>query len=71
MAHLSDKDVGLKLDTFPAEVRRFIFPYRKAAGDLMCGRTRDLIFRSIRPDGNRLAGYTPSTAMNRVMDEAA
>ena len=71
VAHLSDKDVGLKLDTFPAEVRRFIFPYRKTAGDLMCGRTRDLIFRSIRPDGNRLVGYTPSTAMNRVMDEAA
>lgn len=70
VAHLSDKDVGLRLGSFPAEVRRFIFPYRKAAGDLMGGRTRDLVFRSIRPDGNRLAGYAPSTAMNRVLEEA-
>jgi hypothetical protein len=29
------------------------------------------VFRTIRPDGNRLEGYAPSTAMNRVMDEAA
>jgi RNA ligase len=71
VAELSDKEVGLRLDTFPAEVRRFIFPYRKAGGDLLSGRTRDLVFRSIRPDGNRLEGYAPSTAMNRVMDEAA
>lgn len=71
VAELSDKEVGLRLDTFPAEVRRFIFPYRKAGGDLLAGRTRDLVFRTIRPDGNRLEGYSPSTAMNRVMDEAA
>jgi RNA ligase len=71
VAELSDKEVGLRLDTFPADVRRFIFPYRKAGGDLLGGRTRDLVFRSIRPDGNRLEGYAPSTAMNRVMDEAA
>jgi RNA ligase len=71
VADLSDKEVGLRLDTFPAELRRFIFPYRKSGGDLLSGRTRDLLFRSIRPDGNRLEGYAPSTAMNRVMDEAA
>jgi RNA ligase len=71
IAELSDKDVGLRQDTFPAEVRRFIFSYRKSGGDLLSGRTRDLVFREIRPDGNRLDGYAPSTAMNRVMDEAA
>jgi RNA ligase len=71
VADLSDKDVGLRLESFPAEVRRFIFPYRKAGGDLMSGRTRDLVFRTIRPDGNRLDGYAPSSAMSRVMDEAA
>src|SRR3954467_8678623 len=37
VADLSDKDVGLRLDSFPAEVRRFIFPYRKSGGDLMSG----------------------------------
>jgi RNA ligase len=71
VADLSDKEVGLRLDSFPAEVRRFIFPYRKSGGDLLSGRTRDLMFRSIRPDGNRLEGYVPSSAVNRVMDEAA
>lgn len=71
VAGLSDKEVGLRLDRFPAEVRRFIFPYRKSGGDLLSGRTRDLVFRSIRPDGNVLDGYSPSTAMNRVMSEAA
>jgi RNA ligase len=71
VADLSDKDVGLRLDTFPAEVRRFIFPYRKSGGDLLSGRTRDLVFRTIRPDANRLEGYAPSSAMSRVFDEAA
>jgi len=71
VAELSDKEVGLRLESFPVEVRRFIFPYRKSGGDLLSGRTRDLVFRAIRPDANRLEGYMPSTAMNRVMEEAA
>lgn len=71
VAGLSDKEVGLRLDGFQPEVRRFIFPYRKSGGDLLSGRTRDLMFRAIRPDGNVLDGYSPSTAMNRVMSEAA
>ncbi len=44
--------MGLRLGSFPGG-RRFIFPYRKSGGDLLSGRTRDLVFRSIRPDGNR------------------
>lgn len=71
VADLSDKDVGLRLDTFPVEVRRFIFPFRKSGGNLMEGRTRDLVFRAVRPDANRLDGYMPSSAVNRVMDEVA
>ncbi|MCE9564635.1 MAG: T4 RnlA family RNA ligase [Planctomycetes bacterium] len=71
VAHLSDKDVGLRLSTFPDRVRRFIFPYRKNNGDLLSSRTRDLVFREIRPDANRLDGYRPSSAVNRVIDEAA
>jgi RNA ligase len=71
VAHLPDKEVGLSLDTFPVEVRRFIFPYRKSDGDLMSGRTRDLVYRSVRPDGNRLEGYAPSSAVSRVMADLA
>ncbi|HEX4606634.1 MAG TPA: 2'-5' RNA ligase, partial [Urbifossiella sp.] len=71
VADLSDKEVGLRLASFPEHVRRFIFPYRKNGGDLLSDRTKDLVFRSIRPDGNRLEGYRPSSAVNRVMSEAA
>ena len=67
---LSDKEVGLRLNSFPKDVRRFIFPLRKF-GSLLNGRTRETLFRSIRPTGNRLEGYIPSYAMNRVVDEAA
>lgn len=69
VATLSDKEVGLRLETFPIEARRFIFPYRKNKGELLSDRTRDLVFRTIRPDGNRLEGYAPSLAVNRVLNE--
>lgn len=71
VAHLSDKEVGLRLNTFPERVRRFIFNYRKSGGDLLSGRSRELVFRTVRPTGNRLAGYIPSYAINRVREEAA
>ena len=69
VADLSDKELGLKLDTIPERVRRFIFPFRKH-GNLLEGRTRETIFRAIRPTGNVLDGYVPSYAMNRVLTEA-
>lgn len=68
---LTDKEVGLRLNEFPPDIRPFIFPYRKQNGDLLNGRSRLAVFRAIRPTGNRLIGYTPSYAMNRVMEEAA
>ena len=70
VAHLSDKDVGLRLDQFSADVRSLIFPYRKQNGDLLSGRSRQVVFRLTRPTGNELAGYTPSYAINRVLDES-
>lgn len=70
LTHLSDKEVGLMLNTFPDGVRSFVFPHRKNGGDLLNGRTKEAIFRHIRPDANRLAGYTPSYAINRVMEAA-
>jgi RNA ligase len=66
---LSDKEVGLRLKKWPDPIRTFIFPFRKT-GTLLEGRARQALFRAIRPTGNVLEGYTPSYAMNRVMEEA-
>ncbi|MCK9909820.1 hypothetical protein MXD81_11820, partial [Microbacteriaceae bacterium K1510] len=69
VAHLSDREVGLRLDQFPPDVRSLIFPYRKNGTDLLSGRTRQVAFRTLRPTGNELEGYVPSYAMARVKDE--
>ena len=66
----TDKELGLQLHRWHEPVRSLIFPLRKH-GDLMQGKARRSLFRAVRPTGNRLAGYTPSSAMNRAMDEAA
>ncbi len=68
---LSDKDVGLMLEKFPAHVRSFVFPYRKQNGNLLTGRSRAALFRAIRPTGNGLPGYVPSTSVARVFEEMA
>lgn len=68
VADLADKEVGLRLNEFPESVRRFIFPYRKN-GTPFTGRTREALFRAIRPTGNVLPGYIPSYAMNRVAED--
>jgi len=70
LAHLSDREVGLRLDQFSADTRSLIFPYRKQGGVLLSGRTRQAVFRNIRPTANELAGYAPSYAINRVLDES-
>jgi RNA ligase len=70
VAHLSDKDVGLRLGQFSPDVRPLIFPYRKQGGNLLSGRPRQLVFRTIRPTANELPGYVPSYAINRVLDES-
>lgn len=67
-AHLSDKDIGLRLNEYPEHIRGFIFPLRKH-GDFV-GRARTALYRAVRPTGNRLEGYQPSSAMQRV-EEAA
>ena len=68
-AGLSDKELGLKLSTLDEVPRQFIFSFRKSGGDLLQGRTREQVFRAIRPDGNVLAGYKASSAMNRIVEE--
>ena len=66
----SDKEVGLQLSSFEADMRGFIFPWRKSGGKLLEGRNRQAVFFAIRPDANALPGYKPSFAMNRAMEEA-
>ena len=68
VAHLSDKELGLSLNSLPADVGPYVFGLRKAGA--IVGRFRDALMRSIRPTGNVLPGYQPSYAMGRVIDEA-
>lgn len=69
LAGMSDKEVGLLLSTFDPDIRSFIFPFRKQ-GDLLAGRSRESLFKAIRPTANRLDGYEASSSMNRIFEEA-
>ena len=69
VAHLSDKELGLSLGSLPAEARPYLFGFRKSGA--IAGRSREALMRSVRPTGNALAGYVPSYAMGRVLDDAA
>lgn len=63
----NDKEVGLALKTIPDPARSFIFAHRK--GQMMDARTRQALYRLVRPTGNELDGYTPSFAMRRAAEE--
>lgn len=67
VAHLSDKELGLSLSSLPADARPYLFGFRKSAA--ITGKARESLMRSIRPTGNALAGYVPSYAMGRVLDD--
>lgn len=65
-----DKEVGLQLHKAPEHIRRFVFPFRKSGGKpLKDPRTREAIYRAIRPTNNRLEGYVPSTSTQRILDD--
>jgi RNA ligase len=66
-AGASDKEVGLALKTIPEPARAFIFAHR--SGQLTAGKSRQAFYRSIRPTGNELAGYSPSYTMRRAAEE--
>ena len=68
--HKQDLAEGWGRVVLPDRTRRFVFAYRKSGGDLLAGRGRDAVFLAIRPDGNRLDGYAPSSAADRVRDES-
>jgi len=66
-ADASDKDVGLALKTIPDPARSFIFAYRK--GQMADDRTRQALYRMVRPAGNELEGYVPSYGLRRAAEE--
>jgi RNA ligase len=68
VAHLSDKELGLSLSAQPKAVQPYLFGFRKTG--TFSGKLRDSLMRSIRPTGNVLAGYAPSFAMNRMLEDA-
>jgi RNA ligase len=47
-----------------------IFTLRKQKDSLLSGRSRQVIFRLVRPTANELPGYVPSYAINRLQDES-
>jgi RNA ligase len=75
-AHLTDKDLGLRLGTDPAfspAARKLLFMCRKARffeHVHQPGDSRRKAFQFFRPVGNRLPGYVPSDAMNRFQSES-
>ncbi len=66
-ATATDKEIGLALGSIPEPARSFIFASRK--GQLGAKKTRQALFRLIRPTGNELPGYVPSSAMRRASEE--
>lgn len=79
--HLSDKELGLELSNkksklFDDEVfskyRSYVFARRKDTYfenfEEVDSKSRRSVFKIFRPKGNFLAGYTPSSAMNRFND---
>lgn len=76
--HMDDKTLGLWLASqtdIPPNVARWIFPARKK-NLLTTAREpghplRRKLFDDIRPTGNRLEGYVPSSAVNRFAEETA
>ena len=68
VAHLSDKELGLSLNSLPADARPYLFVFRKLGA--ITGKSREALMRSVRPTGNVLTGYVPSYAMGRVLEDA-
>jgi RNA ligase len=73
LAGLSDKEVGLCLQRGEiAELARpYIFACRRSPERWTADpRTRSSLFRAIRPTGNQLDGYAPSTYILGMRDDA-
>ena len=71
LAGLSDKEVGLLLQRgeIAALARPYIFACRKSSCWASEPRARLGMLRAIRPTGNQLTGYTPSTYILGLRDD--
>lgn len=68
--HLTDKEVGLQLHIYPKDIRALIFPYRKTTDFMLDKKARRQVFDRIRPTGNCLPGYVPTSSMNALIEES-
>lgn len=69
LAHLTDKEIGLRLAEFEPSLRPFIFACRKEGASFPGAGASQTILRQIRPVRNFLPGYLPGRAMQRVQEE--
>jgi len=53
-------------NSIPVSVRSYIFPLRKQGE----AKVRAMALKAVRPKGNHLEGYRPSSAMQRVEGDA-
>ncbi len=68
--HLSDRDIGLALPAMEELSRMFLFARRKFGPEWMKhSKSRGALFRWIRPKGDDLSGYVPSSFMGRIRGE--
>jgi RNA ligase len=70
LSNLSDKEVGLKLESFNPNIKPFVFAYRKTNGNFSDSKLRKLLFNSIRPYKNILKGYIPSFGIKNILRES-
>lgn len=71
LSALSDKEVGLQLNTFSDHVRKLIFPYRKRSNLFLEPGSRRVLYQFVRPTRNELAGYVSSSSIHRFEAENA
>ena len=68
-SHMTDKEVGLMLDTLSPAARKFIFQARRHGINWADDpKSFEGIMKMVRPTGNRLDNYTPSYSMNRALE---
>jgi len=69
-AHLSDKELGLILQSLPESARTFLFPRRKNRDWMRAPKLKDKLFAFIRPTDNCLPGYSESPKLSDVRLDA-
>ncbi|WP_169053567.1 RNA ligase [Alteraurantiacibacter aquimixticola] len=67
---LSNKEIGLMRDEIPPRIFSYLFAYRQNPDLLSDGKAREKLMREIRPTGNVLEGYEPSSALTHIIGDA-